>query len=102
MRKPSKSTSKRVAIQRTHWATCWKDPAHHDCAVAYIAHMDAALRDLAGVLRVSTIPKGRGDDMRFEMRVEMHWDDGENLHIVEAPIQNHTGAMLMERRKPER
>lgn len=30
----SKSTSKRVAIQRTHWATCWKDPAHHECAVA--------------------------------------------------------------------
>ena len=28
---------------RTHWSDCWRDPAHHDCAVARIAGLEAAL-----------------------------------------------------------
>ena len=28
---------------RTHWSDCWRDPAHHDCAVARIAELEAAL-----------------------------------------------------------
>lgn len=32
--------------ERTHWYDCWKDRAHHDCALARIAELEEALRDL--------------------------------------------------------
>lgn len=36
---------------KTHWVDCWKDSAHHGCALARIRELEAALTDLYSLVR---------------------------------------------------
>lgn len=63
--------------QRTHWEGCWRDRAHHECAVRRVEELKNTLEDL-----VQRIEEWEGDIRQIIGRQPQHGMDLERARAA--------------------
>jgi len=65
-------------VQRTHYPGCWRDPAHHECAVKLIERSEALIGRLELLLEFVVFQPPCGDENMAEIRQWLEDAEGRN------------------------